>query len=582
MDFNAFLESTLVPEVQIQEQGYNLLRRRIAIVLGQWFPVKLEQLNKNAIYQIFQYLLSKQDSLNDLVVRITAGRQLRHVLDPYEFSPTEFMPYAPSILQNLMGLIQEVELSESKMALLDTVCAIVIKMEHHVCAPSVVTFVYGAHANDTSQIDPFSDQILALLPPLWDQSGEEHLMKQAILTLLSALIDALKQDSVKYHSLVLPLIRSSVEPGSVSISSLYRGMSYILMRCTKESLLYLLEEALGLWSSIMTQTTAPASPEVLSLLPTLFPMFVDATDSVPQALQIAESYIILAPQEVLNDRIRLPMLSSFETLLRSTTRQRLGTVPRLVELMIRAAETVDGGSENTYNVISQSLIDSAFLTSLLEGLHSAHEASQTTGPTRKTTQVYGVVETDYLSVLARLALANPKILASAVATTTGTSEEQAMSWILTEWFSHYDNIGSVNQKKLHALSLTQLLALNGPDTQPPLYILNHLQSYLTVWTDIVTELADGADEDPNSAGDYLIYWNQTQPGKFDEHEPPENERRRQWETSDVIHNINIRDFVRQRLHSLIVGCGGEQRFQEEWLLNVDREVVTAFGALGLF
>lgn len=407
-------------------------------------------------------------------------------------------------------------------------------------------------------------------------------MKQAILTLLSALIDALKQDSVKYHSLVLPLIRSSVEPGSVSITSLYRGMGYILMRCTKESLLYLLEEALGLWSSIMTQTTAPASPEVLSLLPTLFPMFVDATDSVPQALQIAESYIILAPQEVLNDRIRLPMLSSFETLLRSTTRQRLGTVPRLVELMIRAAETVDGGSENTYNVISQSLIDSAFLTSLLEGLHSAHEASQTTGPTRKTTQVYGVVETDYLSVLARLALANPKILASAVATTTGTSEEQAMSWILTEWFSHYDNIGSVNQKKLHALSLTQLLALNGPDAQPPLYILNHLQSYLTVWTDIVTELADCADEDPNSAGDYLIYWNQTQPGKFDEHEPPENERRRQWETSDVIHNINIRDFVRQRLHSLIVGCGGEQRFQEEWLLNVDREVVTAFGALGLF
>lgn len=229
MDFNAFLESTLVPEVQIQEQGYNLLRRRIAIVLGQWFPVKLEQLNRNAIYQIFQYMLSKQDSLNDLVVRITAGRQLRNVLDPYEFSPTEFMPYAPSILQDLMGLIQEVELSESKMALLDTVCAIVIKMEHHVCAPSLLAFLYRARPNNISQIAPFSDQILALLPPLWDQSGEEHLMKQAILTLLSALIDALKQDSVKYHSLVLPLIRSSVEPGSVSISSHYRGVS-----CTNE------------------------------------------------------------------------------------------------------------------------------------------------------------------------------------------------------------------------------------------------------------------------------------------------------------------------------------------------------------
>lgn len=41
-------------------------------------------------------------------------------------------------------------------------------------------------------------------------------MKQAILTVLSCLIHSLKQESVRYHSLILPLIRSSVEPGSVS------------------------------------------------------------------------------------------------------------------------------------------------------------------------------------------------------------------------------------------------------------------------------------------------------------------------------------------------------------------------------
>lgn len=132
LDFNAFLESTLVPEVQIQGQGYNVLRRRIAILLGQWVPVKAEELNMNAVYQTFQYLLSKQDPLNDLVVRVTAGRQLREVLNPYEFSPSSFMPYAPSILQSLLSLVQEVELPESKMALLDTVRAIVIKMENHV------------------------------------------------------------------------------------------------------------------------------------------------------------------------------------------------------------------------------------------------------------------------------------------------------------------------------------------------------------------------------------------------------------------------------------------------------------------
>lgn len=41
-------------------------------------------------------------------------------------------------------------------------------------------------------------------------------MKQSILTLLSSLIGSLKKDSVRYHSLILPLIQSSVEPGSVS------------------------------------------------------------------------------------------------------------------------------------------------------------------------------------------------------------------------------------------------------------------------------------------------------------------------------------------------------------------------------
>lgn len=44
-------------------------------------------------------------------------------------------------------------------------------------------------------------------------------MKQAILNLLSGLIHSLKQDSVRYHPLILPLIESSVHPESVSCAS---------------------------------------------------------------------------------------------------------------------------------------------------------------------------------------------------------------------------------------------------------------------------------------------------------------------------------------------------------------------------
>lgn len=137
LDFNAFLLSTLVPEVQISQPGYNIIRRRIAILLGQWMPIKPSELDRPAVYQIFQYLLNKDDPLNDQVVRVTAGRQLKNVLDPFEFSAEGFLPYSTLILQSLMSLMQEVELVETKMALLETVRMAVVKMEDHVGFPSL-------------------------------------------------------------------------------------------------------------------------------------------------------------------------------------------------------------------------------------------------------------------------------------------------------------------------------------------------------------------------------------------------------------------------------------------------------------
>ncbi|KAI9849400.1 MAG: hypothetical protein M1838_000173, partial [Thelocarpon superellum] len=146
LDFDAFLTSTLVAEVQTQQPGFNVLRRRIAILLGQWTPVKIAGANRSVVYQIFAHLLNADDPLNDEVVRITAGRQLKHVADEWEFAAAPFLPYAPDVLGRLMALIREIELTETKMALLNTVSVIVERMEHH--------------------ITPFAEEIVALLPPL--------------------------------------------------------------------------------------------------------------------------------------------------------------------------------------------------------------------------------------------------------------------------------------------------------------------------------------------------------------------------------------------------------------------------------
>lgn len=357
--------------------------------------------------------------------------------------------------------------------------------------------------------------------------------------------------------------------------------------------MYLLDEALELWAAIIMQTTSPASSEILDLLPAVYPILQSGTDSAPQALQIIESYILLAPENVFQQHHRVPLLTALKEALTYTTRQRTGVVPRLVEMLIRSCEAVDGGSEGTFRDMSQTLVQSGLLSSILAGLHSAHEASETTGPNRKTSYVVGVVETDYFSVLARLALSNPSIFASAVSAATSPEQVEPpyknLPWLLKEWFLHYDNISSVNQKKLHVLALTQLLALkenppNAHPNAPASFLREFLQSYLTVWTDLILELAEGGT-DPNA--DYLVCWNApvgsatAQPEPTGEVEPPETHRRRDWDNSDVIHRLPIRDFVRERLQELIVSCGGPEAFQADWLANVDTDVVAAFGALGL-
>jgi hypothetical protein len=132
LDFDAFLTSTLVAEVQKKQPGYSILRRRIAILIGQWVTVKIASSNRVIVYQIFQHILDKDDPLNDLVVRVTAGKQFKNVIDDWDFEVDLFVPYLPGTLGRIMALIEEVELVETKMALLNVVSVIVGRLEHHV------------------------------------------------------------------------------------------------------------------------------------------------------------------------------------------------------------------------------------------------------------------------------------------------------------------------------------------------------------------------------------------------------------------------------------------------------------------
>lgn len=388
-------------------------------------------------------------------------------------------------------------------------------------------------------------------------------MKQSILGILSALVSSMKAESQKYHAMIIPLIDSSVQ-------------------LTSPTRVYLLEEAMDLWATILVQTSSPAPQETISLAQHLFPMYEAASDALRKALEITETYILLIPQHFLSESTHL--LVPFSSLLGATKREAIGVITRLVELLVQSAEYI--GGLQAVSQLTTNLVTSQFLYTLLTGLRTAYSAHQTTGPNRASSSIDGVVETDYLSVLARLALASPSLFTSALtAAWPQENFETTISWLLAEWFSHIDNIGDPERKKLSCLALTNLLQAGQP------WILNHLQELMTVWTDTITELfedsndnndlsVDGGGGGGGGGVDCLVYLDE-QKLRPEGPEAPADERRRRLSFADPVHRLDVKVFLRERLQGAAAACGGQEAFEKSWVVNVDKDVLSGFGGLGV-
>jgi len=388
-------------------------------------------------------------------------------------------------------------------------------------------------------------------------------MKQAILTILVALISSMFNESQRFYPLILPLIRSSIDP-------------------TSESYPYLLEDGLDLWSAILEQTPSSSS-DIFALTDYLLPMFDTAADTLRKALEITESYILLAPEAMLQSSPRF--LSSFGALLATKPkREASGLITRLIELLIQAAERV--GGQNAINQLTVVFLDTQLLSQLLSNLRTAYDAHQAIGPNRRQPSIDGIVETDHFSILARLALVSPSTFTQALATVSPSFDE-TITWLLTEWFSHFESIGNPERKKLSCLALTALLEL-----APQKWIMGRLQELMGVWTDVVTECTDYPEEGPDDQDDSARH--NRGPGRdvtvfsdpdglkpTDRPEAEEAGRRRNVAFADPIHRLNIKDFIRERLQRVIEACGGQDAFQRDWLVNVDMDVVRSFGELGV-
>lgn len=525
-DFDAVLASTLVNDAQQQGGLFKILRRRIAILISQWAPVKMSDASRPIVYQIFRHFLNPADETNDVVVRITAARQLRWIGDDLDFNADAFLPYTADVLNQLIGLVQTVEIDETKLAMLESIRILVQRMEE--------------------QVAQFGDQIMSALPKVWEGSGtEEYMIKQAIIAIFAALVMSMGNDSQRYQGLMMPLLAEAVRPGS-------------------DLHTHLIDETLELWNAVLMQSKAPVSPEVISLASAALPLLEYQNETASQAMAAIESYILLAPEAMLEPQLRHQTLASLSGAMDANSREqvRVGTV--CVEYLIRAGAQL-GGAQGVSAIIKD-MMDTGFLNKIMEGLHDAWDAHQTTGPNRKAAKISTVKEGDYLAILGRLALAEPTVFVEMLASFGPVNE--VLKWLLGEWLSYLTSMDHPERQKLYLLGLTRLLELHSPIQE---IVLSRLQDFFDMWITVVMELQEG-----NPSGPDMLLGPQEEATEYD---TPKMITERQMKASDPIHTVESVSFVQERLQDLIGRVGGEAAFQEQWAVNVDGDILAKFQAI---
>lgn len=107
--------------------------------------------------------------------------------------------------------------------------------------------------------------------------------------------------------------------------------------------------------------------------------------------------------------------------------------------------------------------------------------------------------------------------------------------VLDEWFTSMDGVSAPAKKKLLCMALTKLLETGQP------WILSRLQELMALWTGMSAEVRD---EYKGKLSDTLVYEPGLEADGVEGMDVPEEVRKRRSACEDVVHTVNVNEFVR--------------------------------------
>jgi hypothetical protein len=463
-DFDGF-----VPVLQQECSNPHLapiFKRRIMVLISQWVSVRCNAESRPFLYRMIADALASQEA----GLALAAAFAVQPVVEEWDFVLEGFLPYSKFFILGLIKIMAEqVEQTSSKMKI--------------VASLGILCERVGIQIGDAEL-----DCLLTRIPQEWNKltTGNEHLVKVALLGLLTRLVLSLRERSALCYSVVLPLIQYSTNP-------------------TNFENVYLMEESLELWHVTLQNAKAP-SAELVQLFPIALTALPQMGEELKKVVYIVESSVLL-----LGDGLAQAGYA------RQLAEVLIAQLPSLkVDALSHFCRVLGLGAD----VWTPAYLSDALLIQL------THLAILSSNKSDK------LITVCYLCLVCQLILADPGRMTRTWAASGGSLLRQFMQVV----FEQFDNIGHPKFRKLICMAMTVLLESGDPYFSEGTVVAQ----VGNLWEDVLAEC--------QAHGDDLVYW--VEDASLTEElveEAPEVQRRKRIAAAQPVCQVRLKELVRHAL-----------------------------------
>ncbi|TIA90025.1 hypothetical protein E3P99_01752 [Wallemia hederae] len=508
--FEGWLDSALIPQVQMRGGDVRILRRRIAVVLSRFAGESLSPSAYTKIYTILLHCLRAGDEDNDTAVQVTAAITLAGVVDTWEFNPALFEPFLNDIMPELIRILSACELVEVKVKVLTSITCIIDQVGDR-------AIHYGP-------------RLLELVPGLWEESEDDWPFRGGILSMLSRLVAALQEGSNRALGIVVPLIQASLDPS--------QGKAYIDM------------DGIELWQTTLKH--APGLDEsLLSLLPLAISIYRNDLDLAEHVGPIIESYIYLSPENVVMQYSE-SLFSAVSAMLSYATDSIRNQMMHLMNLATIAS---------TPSAWASALNSTGLCRDLVVKLLENNESALFLAKIMLLFSRIVIVDNDMFVQLLRMAAQSLMV-----------DESVVLNGVLDRWWDKWDNLGDNYDRKLSASGLARLVATGHPLVlaRLPSEISN---VFIDVLAEIKERRLEQQEADGNTNTQATLTTH-PQLNNLGDEGTSEKTRKLAIYSNDPLSSFTIPQFISHSLaHAQQNYAGGPDAFNQTYFMAADQAVI---------